>query len=152
MRRSLQLSLFAVVLVGLIGGSLAYFAAQKAVTLTIDGQAREVATYADTVGEVLADEGIEPAAHDVLLPAADQPVGDGDTVVLNRARPLQLTVDVAVPSVAGIARSGTTEREDDEAGAGKQLPGGIGSAESHSLAARLGQVDEVHRADLPRPN
>jgi uncharacterized protein YabE (DUF348 family) len=92
-RRSLQLSLFAVVLVGLVGGSLAYFAAQKAITLTIDGQAREVASYADTVGELLADEGIEPAAHDVLLPAVDQPVGDGDTVVLNRARPLELTID-----------------------------------------------------------
>jgi resuscitation-promoting factor RpfB len=92
-RRSLQLSLFAVVLVGLIGGSLAYFAAQKAITLTIDGQVREVGSYADTVGELLADEGIEPGAHDVLLPAVDQPVGDGDTVVLNRARPLELTID-----------------------------------------------------------
>jgi uncharacterized protein YabE (DUF348 family) len=92
-RRSLQLSLFAVVLVGLIGGSVAYFAAQKSIKLTIDGQVREVGTYGDTVGEVLADEGIEPAAHDVLLPSADQPVADGDTVILNRARPLELTVD-----------------------------------------------------------
>jgi resuscitation-promoting factor RpfB len=92
-RRSLQLSLFAVVLVGLVGGCVVYFLAQKSVTLTVDGQAREVSTYADTVGEVLADEGLEPAAHDVLLPAADAPVHDGSTVVLNRARPLQLTVD-----------------------------------------------------------
>jgi resuscitation-promoting factor RpfB len=92
-RRPLQLSLFAVVLLGLVGGCLAYFAAQKSITLTVDGQAREVSTYADTVGEVLADEGLKPASHDVLLPAADATVGDGDTVVLNRARPLQLTVD-----------------------------------------------------------
>jgi resuscitation-promoting factor RpfB len=92
-RRSLQLSLFAVVLVGLVGGCFAYFAAQKSITVTVDGQAREVSTYADTVGEVLDDEGLEPAAHDVLLPTADSTVGDGDTVVLNRARPLKLTVD-----------------------------------------------------------
>jgi uncharacterized protein YabE (DUF348 family) len=92
-RRSLQLSLFAVVLVGLVGGCFAYFVAQKSVTLTVDGQAREVRTYADTVGEVLADEGLEVASHDVLLPGADAPVGDGASVVLNRARPLQLTVD-----------------------------------------------------------
>jgi uncharacterized protein YabE (DUF348 family) len=45
------------------------------------------------VGEVLAEEGLEPAAHDVLLPAAGDPVADGDTVVMNRARPLELTVD-----------------------------------------------------------
>jgi resuscitation-promoting factor RpfB len=92
-RRSLQLSLFAVVLLGLIGGTLAFFVAQKSVTLTVDGQVQEVGTYAATVGEVLDDEGLEPAAHDVLLPAAGQALSDGDTVVLNRARPLELTVD-----------------------------------------------------------
>jgi uncharacterized protein YabE (DUF348 family) len=92
-RRSLKLSLFALVLVGLVGGSFAYFLAQKTVTLTVDGQSREVSTYAATVGEVLTDEGLRPAAHDVVLPATEAAVGDGDTVVLNRARPLSLTVD-----------------------------------------------------------
>ena len=93
MRRSLQLSLFALVLVGLVGGSLAFFLAQKSVTVTVDGQARHVGTYADTVGEVLDEEGLLPASHDVVLPAAGQTLTDGATVVLNRARPLQLTVD-----------------------------------------------------------
>jgi resuscitation-promoting factor RpfB len=92
-RRSLQLSLFALVLVGLVGGSLAFFLAQKSVTVTVDGQARHVGTYADTVGEVLEEEGLVPASHDVVLPAAAQMLTDGATVVLNRARPLQLTVD-----------------------------------------------------------
>ncbi|NEK85461.1 DUF348 domain-containing protein [Blastococcus saxobsidens] len=93
MRRSLQFSLFALVLLGLVGGTLAYFIAQKSVTLTVDGQTRTVGTYADTVGEVLEDEGLALAAHDVVLPSADAAVGDGDAVVLNRARPLELTVD-----------------------------------------------------------
>ena len=53
MRRSLQLSLFAVVLLGLIGGTLAFFVAQKSVTLTVDGQVRHVGTYADTGQEIL---------------------------------------------------------------------------------------------------
>jgi uncharacterized protein YabE (DUF348 family) len=92
-RRSLQLSLFALVLLGLVGGTLAFFLAQKAVTITVDGQARSVGTYAGTVGELLEEEGLEPAAHDVVLPAPHQSVDDGDTVVLNRARPLELTVD-----------------------------------------------------------
>jgi uncharacterized protein YabE (DUF348 family) len=91
--RTLKLALFALVLTGLVGGSLAWFAAQKSVTLTIDGQVREVSTYADTVGEVLDEEGLETQAHDVVLPDPDATVADGDTVVLNRARPLQLTVD-----------------------------------------------------------
>ena len=93
MRRSLQLSLFALVLVGLVGGSLAFFLAQKSVTVTVDGQARHVGTYADTVGEVLDEQGLLPASHDVVLPAVGQTLTDGATVVLNRARPLQLTVD-----------------------------------------------------------
>ncbi|RFU22783.1 resuscitation-promoting factor [Geodermatophilus marinus] len=93
MARTLKLALFALVLCGLVGGSLAYFAAQKSVTLTVDGQAREVSTYASTVAEVLEDEGLQPRAHDVVLPDPAAPVADGDTVVLNRARPLQLTVD-----------------------------------------------------------
>ena len=93
MRRPLQLSLFALVLLGLVGGTLAFFLAQKSVLLTVDGQTREVGTYADTVGEVLEDQELALAAHDVVLPAADQPLSDGDAVVLNRARPLELTVD-----------------------------------------------------------
>jgi uncharacterized protein YabE (DUF348 family) len=92
-RRSLQLSLFALVLVGLVGGSVAYYLAQKSLTLTVDGQSRSVSTYAGTVGEVLEEEGLSPASHDVVLPAEDAPVSDGDTVVLNRARHLELTVD-----------------------------------------------------------
>ncbi len=93
MRRSLQLSLFAVVLLGLVGCTLAYFIAQKSVTLTVDGQVRTVGTYATTVGEVLDEEGLEPAAHDVVLPGPGQALADGDAVVVNRARPLELTVD-----------------------------------------------------------
>ena len=93
MRRSLQLSLFALVLLGLVGGTLAYALAQKSVTVTVDGQVRHVGTYAGTVGEVLEEEGLEPASHDVVLPGTQQALADGDAVILNRARPLELTVD-----------------------------------------------------------
>jgi uncharacterized protein YabE (DUF348 family) len=91
--RTLKLALFALVLLGLVGGSVAWFAAQKSLTLTVDGEAREVSTYADTVGEVLEEEGLQTRSHDVVLPALEAAVADGDTVVVNRARPLQLTVD-----------------------------------------------------------
>ncbi|QNG37597.1 DUF348 domain-containing protein [Geodermatophilaceae bacterium NBWT11] len=101
MRRSLKLSLFALVLVGLLGGSFAYVLAQKSVTLTVDGESRQVDTYAATAGELLSDEGLQVSADDVVLPGTDAAVDDGDTVVLNRARPLQLTVD-------GVSREVTT--------------------------------------------
>lgn len=93
MRRSLKSSLFVLVLLGLVGGSAAYFLAQKTVTISVDGQSSQVRTYAATAGEVLADEGLQPASHDVVLPDLGADVDDGDTIVLNRARPLSLTVD-----------------------------------------------------------
>jgi uncharacterized protein YabE (DUF348 family) len=104
-RRPLQLALFAVVLLGLVGGLAAYFLAQKSVTLTVDGQARTVHTYADTVTELLDDEGLRTASHDVVLPAPNAPVGNGDTVVVNRARPLELTVDGVQKRVYVTARN-----------------------------------------------
>ncbi|SCX38649.1 Uncharacterized conserved protein YabE, contains G5 and tandem DUF348 domains [Klenkia marina] len=105
MHRTLKLSLFALVLLGLVGGSTAYVLAQKAVTLTVDGQSREVSTYADTAGELLADENIDVAGDDVVLPSVDSEVTDGDTVVLNRARPLELTVDGVTSTVTTTALS-----------------------------------------------
>ena len=105
MRRSLQFSLFAVVLLGLVGGLVAYFLAQKSLTLTVDGQSRTVNTYAGTVSEVLQDQGLKTAAHDVVLPAPDAVVTDGDTVVVNRARPLALTVDGVRTKVYVTARN-----------------------------------------------
>lgn len=105
MHRTLKLSLFALVLLGLVGGSAAYVLAQKAVTLTVDGQSREVSTYADTAGEVLADENIDVGSDDVVLPSVGSSVVDGDTVVLNRARPLELTVDGVTTTVTTTALS-----------------------------------------------
>jgi uncharacterized protein YabE (DUF348 family) len=104
-RRSLQLSLFAVVLVGLVGGLVAWFLAQKSLTLTVDGQSRTVHTYADTVSQVLQDEGLKTASHDVVLPAPDAAVSDGDTVVVNRARLLRLTVDGVSTTIWVTARN-----------------------------------------------
>jgi uncharacterized protein YabE (DUF348 family) len=104
-RRSLQLSLFAVVLLGLVGGLLAFFMAQKSLTLTVDGRARTVHTYADTVAEVLDDQGLRTAAHDVVLPAPNTRLADGDSVIVNRARPLQLTVDGVSTRVYVTARN-----------------------------------------------
>jgi uncharacterized protein YabE (DUF348 family) len=104
-RRSLRISLFAVVLLGLVGGLLAYFMAQKSLTLTVDGRSRTVSTYADTVSEVLEDQGLRTASHDVVLPAPNAAVTDGDTVVVNRARRLTLTVDGVQRKVYVTARN-----------------------------------------------
>ncbi|CAN5135959.1 resuscitation-promoting factor [soil metagenome] len=105
MRRSLKLGLFGLVIAGLIGGSVAWAALDKTVTLIVDGETSTVSTYAATVGDILADAEISVGEHDTLAPPADATVGDGGEVVLNRGRLLTLTVDGVERQIWVTARS-----------------------------------------------
>ncbi|MCV7015126.1 transglycosylase family protein [Mycolicibacterium madagascariense] len=82
----------AVVAATMVGG--AYTVARHAtVTLVVDGSAVTVSTLDSTVADVLRDNGIRAGDRDELRPAADRPVRDAETIVLRRARPLQLSID-----------------------------------------------------------
>ncbi|PPK70349.1 transglycosylase family protein [Actinokineospora auranticolor] len=83
----------AAVLVTLIGGGGAAIAMNNTVTVDVDGQTHQVNTYADTVGEVLAEEGISVGQHDSLSPSPAAEIGDDGRIVLQRGRQLMLTVD-----------------------------------------------------------
>ncbi|WP_018683305.1 resuscitation-promoting factor [Actinokineospora enzanensis] len=83
----------AAVLATLIGGGSAAIAMNNTVTVDVDGQTHQVHTYADTVGEVLAEEGITVGAHDTLSPSPSAEIGDDGKIVLQRGRLLQVTVD-----------------------------------------------------------
>ncbi|MGW5054932.1 transglycosylase family protein [Actinokineospora sp. NPDC004072] len=83
----------AAVLTSLIGGGAAAIAMNNQVTLEVDGQAVEVNTYADTVGEVLQEEGIAVGQHDLVSPSPAAQINDDGRIVLQRGRPLAMTVD-----------------------------------------------------------
>ncbi len=83
----------AAVLVTLVGGGAAAIAMNNTVTVDVDGQARQVNTYSDTVGEILEEEGISVGAHDSLSPSPTAEIGDDGKIVLQRGRQLRLTVD-----------------------------------------------------------
>ena len=109
MRRSFKVALFALVIVGLLGGSFAWSSLSKTVTVSVDGEAREVTTLASTVEGVLDSADLDIGEHDVVIPAARTQVQDGAGIALQRGRPLHLTVD-------GISREVyTTARSVDEA-------------------------------------
>ncbi len=78
-------------LLGLGGGTAA--AMSKEVTITVDGQQREVRTLAGSVAGALSSAGLQAGTHDVLAPAADAPIADGATIALQRAKPLTLTIN-----------------------------------------------------------
>ncbi|MFJ8146912.1 ubiquitin-like domain-containing protein [Streptomyces sp. NPDC096048] len=83
----------ALVVAFLAGGTTAFVAKDKAVELTVDGTPRTLHTFADDVTELLAQEGVEVGAHDVIVPAPGTPLTSGEEVAVRYGRPVLLTLD-----------------------------------------------------------
>ncbi|MFG2501424.1 ubiquitin-like domain-containing protein [Streptomyces sp. NPDC048441] len=83
----------ALVVAFLAGGTSAFVADDKAVELTVDGESRTLHTFADDVGELLADEGVDFGAHDIVAPSADEALASGDEIAVRYGRPVKLTLD-----------------------------------------------------------
>lgn len=95
----------AAVLVALVGGAGAYTTFDRTVTVSVDGTRTEVRTFAKTVDGVLASAGLTVGEHDSLAPGRGATVpADGD-IVLDRGRPVDLTVDGSSRTVWVTARS-----------------------------------------------
>lgn len=75
-------------LLTLLAGAVVAVAADKAVTLVVDGRERTVHTYAADVLGAVRDAGLNPTARDRLEPAGSTRLEDGDHIILRRARPL----------------------------------------------------------------
>jgi len=73
------------------GGTAASLA--KHVTITVDGEQREVTTLAGSVEGALSAAGLQTGEHDVIAPAADTQISDGSQIALERARLLTLTIN-----------------------------------------------------------
>ena len=93
MRRSLKYGLYAAVLAGVIGSTVAWIGVDKTVNVQIDGQTTRVHTVAGDVRGTLKSAGYAIGAHDVVAPAAGAKVHNGSTIVFKRGRLLHLTID-----------------------------------------------------------
>lgn len=83
----------ALVVAFLAGGTSAFVANDKAVQLSVDGRSRTLHTFADDVGELLADEGVRVGAHDIVAPATAATLTSGDEIAVRYGRPVRLTID-----------------------------------------------------------
>ncbi|CAN5367517.1 resuscitation-promoting factor [soil metagenome] len=101
----MKIALFTLVIAGLLGGSLAWAGLSKTVTVSVDGEDREISTLASTVQGVLDSADLEVGDHDVLAPAAGTQVQDGTSIALQRGRLLNLTVNGISQEVYTTARS-----------------------------------------------
>lgn len=75
-----------------VGGATAASLA-KTVTITVDGQQRQVTTLAGSVDGALSSAGLQAGAHDVLAPAAGTDITDGAQIALEHGRLLTLTIN-----------------------------------------------------------
>ncbi|WP_139360667.1 resuscitation-promoting factor [Mycobacterium sp. D16R24] len=92
-RSPLLRALVAALLVVIGAGGGYAIAAHKTLTLNVDGNAMTVTTVKSQVSEVLADYGYALSDRDDVAPAKHDSVSDGDTIVLKRSRPLDISVD-----------------------------------------------------------
>jgi uncharacterized protein YabE (DUF348 family) len=77
----------------LTGGGVGAAQLDKTVNLSVDGKATTAHVFGSTVGDVLDSQGIAVKEGDVVVPAADTAISDGDSITVKYARLLTLTVD-----------------------------------------------------------
>jgi uncharacterized protein YabE (DUF348 family) len=83
----------AVVLGAVVGGAASFASSGKTITLLVDGKSRTLDAEADTVQGLLADENISVSGRDIVAPALNTSLQDGEQVVVRFARPFTVTVD-----------------------------------------------------------
>ena len=91
--KAVLVGLTTAVILALAGTTYGYNAMNNSVTVSLDGEPREVTVMGDTVGDVLDAEGIEIGEHDQVLPSLDESVEDGSAISVRFGRPLDMSVD-----------------------------------------------------------
>ncbi|SFA81906.1 Uncharacterized conserved protein YabE, contains G5 and tandem DUF348 domains [Nocardioides alpinus] len=86
-------TLVAVIVAAVGGTTVGYAALSKDVTLTVDGRTTHVSAIGDTVGDVLAAEGVDVTEKDLVAPAIDETITDGSAIAVQFGRPLEISVD-----------------------------------------------------------
>ncbi|MEA5054068.1 MAG: ubiquitin-like domain-containing protein, partial [Propionicimonas sp.] len=92
-KKSTVLAVGALTMALLGGGTAAASALHKDVTLKVDGKTVPAGAFALTVSDVLASQGITVGDRDLVYPALDDTVSDGETITVAYSRPVTLTVD-----------------------------------------------------------
>jgi uncharacterized protein YabE (DUF348 family) len=83
----------AAIVTSLVGGALGISYYDKSVSLSIDGKTSSVHAFGTTVEDVLDKQGVTVGEHDVVAPALDSRVEDGQRIVVRYGRKLTVTLD-----------------------------------------------------------
>ncbi len=78
---------------------------RKTITLSVDGEAHEITTYAFKVDDLLLSQDIPLSPLDKLSPSPDAWLKNGATITLVRAVPFQVLADGVISSINSPERS-----------------------------------------------
>lgn len=95
MRKSIIAAVGATAVIAVAGGSVAYAAKSKHVTVSVDGHQQKVHTYGSTVGDALEAQGITVGEHDVVAPAVDSKLDENQEISVQFGRRLVVNADGA---------------------------------------------------------
>jgi uncharacterized protein YabE (DUF348 family) len=92
-RKSIIAAVAATAALIVVGGSVAYAAKSKTVTLSVDGQVQKVHTFGSTVSDALKAKNIAVGERDVVAPSLDSKLQEGQEIAVRFARPLTVNAD-----------------------------------------------------------
>lgn len=75
-----------------VGGVVAV-SAQKDITLDVNGDKIELATFAGNVDEALQAAGVNVGGEDLVYPAPSEKVADGDSITVRTSKPVAVSID-----------------------------------------------------------
>lgn len=78
---------------------LVYEKTQKTISVLVDGQSRDVRTHQRSVAGLVHELDLQIHPSDILLPSPDEPLADGDTVVVRHATRVIVQADGAQQQV-----------------------------------------------------
>ncbi|MEU4191446.1 ubiquitin-like domain-containing protein [Kribbella sp. NPDC026611] len=93
MRKSIIVAVGAAAAFAVAGGSVAYAAKSKTVSVSVDGQVRKVHTFGSTVADALKAEKVQFGDHDLVAPSADSKLKDGQEISVQYGRQLTVNAD-----------------------------------------------------------
>jgi len=92
-RKSIIAAVGATAVFAVVGGSVAYASKSKTVSVSVDGQVQKVHTFGSTVADALKAEKIQIGDRDVVAPALDAKLQDGQEIAVQYGRQLTVNAD-----------------------------------------------------------
>ncbi|MDX6293852.1 MAG: resuscitation-promoting factor RpfB [Kribbellaceae bacterium] len=93
MRKSIIAAVGVTAVFAVAGGSVVYADKSKTVIVSVDGQVQKVHTFGSTVADALAGKKIQVGQHDLVAPALDAKLEEGQEIAVQYGRQLTVTAD-----------------------------------------------------------